>query len=299
MILKELGYIVLAARDLPEWKQYTTRILGGMAGETPEGALRLRFDERDCRILVQPSGQDKLLAVGWLVTDQEAFAAAREHVRASGIEAVEGTPQECIARRVTAFFAVRDPGGNRHEIGWGPVVNFREPFHSPAGVSAFRTGDQGMGHLVIGCAPAQYEAGCLFLRQALGLKLANFRSQELVAGLIPFPVSWFHCDNNRQHSVGFAPFHKPGEPGVGIRHINLEVGDIDDVGRAYDRAMAHGMKIGRTLGSHVNDRAISFYVQSPGGFLIEYGCDAPPRNWGQEIAYDEGGAGSVWGHHWQ
>lgn len=67
---------------------------------------------------------------------------------------------------------------------------------------------------------------------------------------------------------------------------------------AYDRALRLGAPIARTLGRHVNDRAISFYVTSPSGFLFEYGCDAPARDWNEDIVYDEGGAGSLWGHHW-
>src|SRR5690606_4679166 len=106
-----------------------------------------------------------------------------------------GSAQECVERRVNGFFAVTDPAGHRHEIAWGPLVNWREPFHSTAGVSAFHTGEQGLGHIVIGCEPGQYDATCRFFNDILGLKLANFRRQSLDVEPVKMPISWFHCDN--------------------------------------------------------------------------------------------------------
>lgn len=298
MHLKELGYVVVAARDLAAWKPYVEQLLGAMAVESPEGDLRVRIDERDCRLLIRPADHDRLLSLGWLVADEDAFDAALAHARSTGLSPDAGSPAECAARRVSAFFAVQDPAGHRHEVAWGPLVNFRQPFHSPAGVSAFHTGEQGMGHIVVGCEPDQYEATCRFVREVLGLKVANFRRQSLDSTPVKMPISWFHCDNTRQHSLGLAACFEPGQPRHGCRHINLEVGSVDDVGMAYDRVPRLGATLARTLGRHVNDRAISFYVVSPSGFHFEYGCDAPARNWNQEIAYDEGGAGSLWGHHW-
>ncbi len=51
----------------------------------------------------------------------------------------------------------------------------------------------------------------------------------------------------------------------------------------------------RTLGRHVNDRMVSFYLQSPSGFGIEYGWDAievDDTTWSVR-KYDRG---SIWGH---
>lgn len=298
MELKELAYVVLAARDLAAWRDYATQVIGAMVVESAQGDLRVRIDERDCRILIKPAQEDRLLAVGWLVKDQDAFEAALAHAQARGHAPELADTRACTERRVTSMFSLTDPSGLRHEVVWGPLVNFSQPFQSPAGVSQFHTGPQGMGHIVVGCEPQQYESCCRFMRDALNLKLANFRQQALDGLSVTMPISWFHCANSRQHSLGLAACFEPGQPRHGCRHINLEVGAIDDVGMAYDRALRLGAPIARTLGRHVNDRAISFYVKSPSGFLFEYGCDAPARDWNNDIVYDEGGAGSVWGHHW-
>lgn len=298
MEIKELGYVVLDARDIAAWQAFAPQVLGAMAVPTADGGVRLRIDDRDGRIMIRPAAQDRLVAVGWMVKDEEAFGQALAHVKGQGLHAESGSAQECALRRVAAFFHVTDPAGFRHEVAWGPLVNLGQRFQSPAGVSRFHTGSQGMGHIVIGCEPDQYEATFRFMSRALGLKLANFRRNPLDGKDVKMPIGWFHCGNSRQHSLGLAACFQPGEVRHGCRHINLEVAEIDDVGMAYDRCLRLGAPIARTLGRHVNDRAISFYLQSPSGFLFEYGCDAPPRDWNEDIVYDEGGVGSIWGHQW-
>lgn len=297
MFIKELAYVVLAARDLKAWQDYATEVLGAMAASS-DGDLRVRIDERDARILIQPSEREHLVAIGWLAADQDFFEQALLHVEKQGLNPVHGTAQEARRRRVAAFFSVLDPAGFRHEIAWGPVVNFGQPFRSSVGAFKFHTGAQGLGHIVIGCEPQQYEATCRFMRDGLKLKLSNFRQQAIDGHTVQMPISWFHCDNSRQHSLGLAACFEPGQDRHGCRHINLEVDSIDSVGMAYDRCLRLGAPIARTLGRHVNDRAISFYVGSPSGFLFEYGCDSPASNWTEEVVYDEGGVGSIWGHQW-
>src|SRR3546814_7969244 len=51
----------------------------------------------------------------------------------------------------------------------------------------------------------------------------------------------------------------------------VEVNQLTDVGRAYDRLKAQGVKLMATLGEHENDRMTSFYMMTPGNFAIEYG----------------------------
>jgi hypothetical protein len=51
----------------------------------------------------------------------------------------------------------------------------------------------------------------------------------------------------------------------------LEVGSMDDVGRAYDRCLAAGVPIASTLGVHPNDRMFSFYARTPSWFDLELG----------------------------
>lgn len=293
MQIKELGYVVIDATDIEAWKRYGANVLGAMPVEVPGLGLRIRLDERDCRMLVLPADTDGVHAMGWLVTDEIAFAEARRDVEAAGCAVESGSPEDCQARRVRALFRFSDPAGLVHEIAWGPVINFKQPFVSPVGVPRFVTGVQGLGHIVNGCSPEVFDATHQFFQDVLGMRVANFRAQAVQDAKVRFPVNWYHCGNPRQHTMALAP-----AGAAHCRHIMLEVPTIDDMGLAYDRAERNGVNFASTMGRHVNDRAISFYMESPGGFWIEYGCDAPMRNWEEEIAFDDGGHGTVWGHKW-
>jgi 3,4-dihydroxy-9,10-secoandrosta-1,3,5(10)-triene-9,17-dione 4,5-dioxygenase len=75
----------------------------------------------------------------------------------------------------------------------------------------------------------------------------------------------------------------------------LEVTKLDDVGRALERVRKHQVPLSATLGRHMNDQMVSFYVKSPGGFDVEYGCEGmtvDDRTW----VARESTAVSYWGH---
>ena len=53
----------------------------------------------------------------------------------------------------------------------------------------------------------------------------------------------------------------------------IEVEDADDVGLCLDRAQRRKVPMSATLGRHVNDLMLSFYMKTPGGFDVEFGCE--------------------------
>ena len=78
-------------------------------------------------------------------------------------------------------------------------------------------------------------------------------------------------------------------------HVMVEVEELDDVGRALERVRRHGATLSATLGRHMNDEMVSFYVRSPSGFDVEYGCSGlqvDDRTW----VARESTAVSYWGH---
>jgi len=83
----------------------------------------------------------------------------------------------------------------------------------------------------------------------------------------------------------------------GCIHMMLEVAGFDDVGRCLDRVAANNVKIASTLGRHVNDEMISFYMRTPGGFSLEYGCGGKQVDWCEHVVF-ETTRGSHWGHQW-
>jgi 3,4-dihydroxy-9,10-secoandrosta-1,3,5(10)-triene-9,17-dione 4,5-dioxygenase len=78
-----------------------------------------------------------------------------------------------------------------------------------------------------------------------------------------------HADNARHHSV--ALFEAPAPQG--IMHVMTEAATIDDLGRFIDRCARDGVHVASQFGRHSNDRMMSVYVVTPGGFMLEFGCD--------------------------
>ena len=71
---------------------------------------------------------------------------------------------------------------------------------------------------------------------------------------------------------------------------------LEDVGKAYDRAIQAGVPIMQTLGRHPNDRMLSFYALTPSKFQFEFG-------WGGRLVDDTDWTSTThdrisdWGHH--
>jgi hypothetical protein len=76
----------------------------------------------------------------------------------------------------------------------------------------------------------------------------------------------------------------------------IEVQRLEDVGCAYERAQDLGVPITMSLGQHVNDRMLSFYVRTPAGFEVEYGWKGLLVDEATWTATEFGGRGDLWGH---
>jgi 3,4-dihydroxy-9,10-secoandrosta-1,3,5(10)-triene-9,17-dione 4,5-dioxygenase len=186
---------------------------------------------------------------------------------------------------------VDDPSGNSLEIFCGAALDNR-PAISQYG-TAFVTGDQGLGHVVL--PAADDEETLTFYADVLGFRLRD--SMRLPgeffgrpAGGPPVWMRFLGCCP-RHHSLALAPM----APAAGIVHLMIEVASLDDVGRALDRCHRRHATVSSTLGRHANDLMVSFYVQTPGGFDIEYGTDGrlvDDATW----VTRESTTVSLWGH---
>lgn len=284
-----LSYVVIGATDVGRWRDFGERVLGMAAVEGPAGSLYLKMDERHHRYLILPHERDELLASGWEVNDRHAFDAARAEVAARGLSCTEGDREACVLRKVQQFFTLEDPSGNRVEISWGPIGDF-ERFVSPIGVKGFVTGDMGMGHVVL---PApRFDATREFWLEVMGFGLSDFVNYDMGAGQPLVRINFLHCDNPREHSVALVEMDNPAR----CDHLLVEVPDFDEVGRALYRAEDHQVPLQVTLGRHLNDDMISFYMYSPAGFTVEYGCGGRRiEDWSKHRVF-EATRGSHWGH---
>jgi 3,4-dihydroxy-9,10-secoandrosta-1,3,5(10)-triene-9,17-dione 4,5-dioxygenase len=292
MTLKALGYMRIEATDVAAWREFGLKVLGMVEGDgaIPD-ALYLRMDDFAARLVIVPGDRDRLLISGWEVADAPALQSLRETLAKAGVEFVEGTREEKSERRVEGLIRFSDPAGNVLEAFHGAQYLGRR-FVSPYG-HKFVTAEQGLGHVVLTCdddAAAQ-----AFYQDVLGFRLRD--SMSLPPQLAGRPADgdpiWlrFYGCNPRHHALAFMPMPNP----TGIVHLMVEVENSDDVGLCLDRANRRKVKMSATLGRHTNDKMLSFYMKTPGGFDIEFGCE------GLEVEDDgwiarESTAVSLWGH---
>jgi 3,4-dihydroxy-9,10-secoandrosta-1,3,5(10)-triene-9,17-dione 4,5-dioxygenase len=292
MGVASLGYVVAQSRDLDAWLSFGTQILGMMQASAPAGSLAFRIDDRPFRLLIQQGETDCVLAAGLEFANLKAYRKAINDLCEARVEVREESAEFARTRHAHAVARCKDPDGNALELYYGHALDYL-PFVSPAGVSGFVTGAMGLGHVVF--PTTKLEESRRFYVDVLDF---GDTDQQRVF-LSPDPADpglglhFLHCDNPRHHTVALAEFPQPS----GLIHMMLETKSIDDVGRALDRAMAAGAHISATLGRHTNDKMISFYVRSPSGFDIEYGCNGWQVDW-DDFTPTTSLSDSLWGHRW-
>ncbi|MEV6772757.1 iron-dependent extradiol dioxygenase HsaC [Nocardia sp. NPDC051030] len=292
MSIKALGYMRIEATDMAAWREYGLKVLGMMegSGNNPD-ALYLRMDDFAARLVIVPGDKDRLLVSGWEVTDAKGLQQLRETLGKAGVAYTEGEKDELAERRVEGMIRFEDPSGNTLEAFYGAQYLGRR-FVSPYG-HKFVTAEQGLGHVVLTCnddAAAQ-----AFYQDVLGFRLRD--SMRLPPQIVGRPAdgdpAWlrFYGCNPRHHALAFLPLPNP----TGIVHLMVEVENSDDVGLCLDRANRKKVKMSATLGRHINDKMLSFYMKTPGGFDIEFGCEGLEVEDESWIAR-ESTAVSLWGH---
>ncbi|WP_331168805.1 iron-dependent extradiol dioxygenase HsaC [Pseudonocardia sp.] len=291
-MIRSLGYLRIEATDMAAWREYGLKVLGMVEGKGGHpDALYLRMDDFPARLVIVPGERDRLAASGWEAANAEGLADIRARLERAGVAYKEGSAAERADRRVDELIQFDDPSGNTLEVFHGAALEHRRVV-SPYG-HRFVTGEQGLGHVVL--STHDDEAALRFYRDVLGFRLRDSMRlpPQLVGRPADGPPAWlrfFGC-NPRHHSLAFLPMPTPS----GIVHLMVEVENTDDVGLALDRARRRKVPMSATLGRHVNDLMLSFYMKTPGGFDVEFGTEGRQVDDEAWIAR-ETTAVSLWGH---
>lgn len=277
MGIRKLGYVGLDVTDVDAWADLLGRTLG--VGVTTEDAggedvALAELDEFKYRLALHPAAEDRPKQVGWIVDSPRELDRLTGRLTDAGYAVAEGSANEAELRGATRFRWFTDPVGYRVELVLGETKVRTGPAR-PAGMGRALIG---LGHLVL-AGPKLAELRELY-ESVLEFRLTDYRAPGLY---------FFRC-NSTHHSIALAHAES-----ASIHHLELEHGCLDDVGRAYDRAQTNGVPISISLGRHMNDKAVSFYVKNPSGFHLEIGCG------GIEVGDDwvphDFGVSDVWGHH--
>ncbi len=283
-----LGYVRIGIADVAAWRAFAFDTIGFAEGQGPnKDSIYLRMDEHTYRLELAPGERDEVLAVGWQVADATSLALVREVLEKAGVAVSALSTEQATARHAEEVISFADPSGLTVEVFHGPLLD-----HSPVLTrygARFVTGNMGLGHVVL--PVPDLEAARWFYAEVLDfVARGSFRIGP------PDQPMWirFFGVNQRHHSLALIPGSRPDGPG--LVHIMVEVDALDDVGRALDRVGKAGYHLSSTLGRHTNDKMISFYVRTPGGWDLEVGCEGMLV--GSDYVAEEMTADSYWGHEW-
>lgn len=277
MGIRKLGYVGLDVTDVDAWTDLLGRTLGIGVTTEKSGTDEVTLAELDMfkyRLALYPATHDRPRHVGWIVDTPAELDRLTGRLTDAGHTVEDGTPQEARLRGATRLRRFTDPVGYRVELAVGET-KARTAVARPDGT---QPGATGLGHFVL-ASPRLEELRELY-ENVLEFRLTDYRA----------PGLYFLRCNPTHHSIALAHADT-----ASLHHLEFEHGSIDDVGRSYDRAKANGAPISISLGRHMNDKALSFYVRNPSGFHLEIGCGGIEV--GEDWVPHDFGVPDVWGHH--
>ncbi|TFH32670.1 MAG: 2,3-dihydroxybiphenyl 1,2-dioxygenase [Myxococcales bacterium] len=282
-----LGYFLFEVSDLDAWDHFLTKVIGAERGEAlGEELVPYRTDDRAARILLKQGPADDLIALGFEVPSEQSLHEVAKRVRDAGYAAETGSESEAVARGVEGFVRTFEPGGVAVELFYEPALG-SAPFRRDEVAAGFITGEQGIGHLALRADDISQTR--TYFEQVLSFTLSDHIRCTL-PGDFKVDVTFLHV-NPRHHTVALGsglPKH--------LHHFMLQMGSLDDVGAALDRAFANGVRVVQGLGRHPNDQMVTFYCVTPSGFECEVGWGGrtvDDSTW-EPTTYDRI---SDWGHH--
>lgn len=287
MTVQALGYVGVNSAFLKDWSEYATRFLGLQQVDRTRSSLAFRMDDRKQRLVVDDAGREGVAYFGWEVSDAAALDLLAARLETQKVLVERGCRALADERQVADLIVFRDPLGNQVEAFHGAAIA-DEAFVPGRAISGFRTGANGLGHVVFTVDTAETVHRMMdFYSGLLGFRLTDYYSD-------PFEARFLHV-NPRHHSLAFVQTGK-----TAFHHLMMELYSFDDVGQGYDLAQAQPDRIAATMGRHTSDFMTSFYAWTPSRFMIEYGWGGraiDPDTW---KAFERREGPSLWGHerHW-
>jgi 2,3-dihydroxybiphenyl 1,2-dioxygenase len=268
--------------DRERFENFARDMLGFQSSRSPDGQVTyLRPDQYQHRIAARTAAEPVLRYVGFDVGGAGDLAEWETKLTSEGIGWRHGTREECAERHVTDFIEFSDPDEHHIALSYGFEVD-KEPVRYTRDLRVL-----GLGHVLLTVKDTQRTHD--FYTGVLGFRLSDW--------VIVDPnirLCFLRC-NARHHSMAFAPCMPGKSPR--LQHVMLEVESLDDVMRSYHFLRIHKAPIGMGPGRHVNCQTVHVYVQTPGGFAVEFG-------WGhrrldeathEPVIYPPGSPIDIWG----
>lgn len=284
------GYAIVTTQKIDDWRRFAHEGLGLHLAEDRPDLLAFRVDGYARRLVVRKGEREDFAALGLEVTSGEALEEILKRLASRGVAVSSHSGREAALRGVEKYWSFVGPKQQIIEL-FQTAETSDEPLK--LGVSSFLTGDAGLCHIAITSKdPDRMEA---FWQEIFDARLSD-RIEEKISG-VNLLITFLRM-NERHHSIAVARTKglRIDPMNTRIQHMCLQVGEMEDVSRAYERCRRLGYKIAMSIGQHTNDREISFYVVSPSGFEFEIGWNpvaVDEEAWDDSIVHE---GISIWGH---
>ncbi len=285
-----LGYVVIETEKFSDWRRFGRDAIGMHLDDALPDVMRFRLDDNECRFLLQRGPAEDTTALGWELDDHATFETIEARIRSHGVPIQAGSEEDAALRGVERFIRFPGPNGLTQEI-YVSARNGSEPLQV-ANPGGFVTGVHGMGHVAIATKKPHEMRG--YYSTVFDARLTDY-IDETING-VKFKIRFLRV-NERHHTVAIAATTRlPLNPiRTRIQHCNVQVADLDDMTRSYQRVKELGFDMALSIGQHTNDKELSYYAVTPSGFEWELGWNpivVDESTW--EPTTHQGI--SIWGH---
>ena len=280
--IKEIMQIGVGVPDRESFERFSRELLGFPTTNSQDGSVTyVRVDRYPHRVAARTAAKPVLNYISFDVGGADALAEWKTKLAAKDIECRAGSKEECIERQVSDFIEFKDPDGHPLALSYGFETD-NEPVRYTRELNV-----TGLGHVLLTVEDTQRSHD--FYTSVLGFRLSDWVNID-----DHIRLCFLRC-NPRHHSLAFGPCMPGKSPR--LQHVMLEVESLDDVMRTYHFMRTHKAPIGMGPGRHPNCQTVHVYVQTPGGFAVEFG-------WGhrrlddathEPIVYPSGTPVDVWG----
>ncbi len=278
----DIAQIGVAVRDRVGWERFAREVLGFPTFRSDDGALTYcRIDGYHQRLALADGALPSLHYVAFDVGDAAGVNDWKDSLTLRGVAFRPVDATECARRRLVSAIELRDPDGHCIVLGHGFEMA-QTPCHYDRPLSVLR-----LGHVALTVSDTLRAHA--FYTDVLGFKLSDWVYVTNAVRLCFLRV------NPRHHTLALLPCAPGVEPR--LQHVMVEVETLDDVMRSYHHARAHGAPIGMGPGKHPNCETVHCYIQTPGGFAIEFGYGHRRLNDAthQPVIYPAGTPVDLWG----
>lgn len=234
-----LGYVALTVPDLEQSLDFYRRITHLKVSERGAKTAFLTGGTSHHWLRLDETGSPGLTRIGFQLISRKALDEVTNRLDERGIAWKEAS--DLAGERVDEAIRFQDPDGFEIEL-------FTDMVSLPVAPQTFLNMDRVLHAVWLTPAPAQSQK---FYSEVLGFKASDWIERMGV---------FMRSANRYHHSMGIL---RGGEKSGRLDHFCILVDHLDDVVRARNVALRHGMSLRQELVRHAASGSVSTYINDP------------------------------------